>query len=88
MRKIIAIVVCAAFFSMGVMFCASCRKPQLESARYTVRHGDTLWSIAEAHCPEEMDIREYISMVSDRNNISATIYPGQTLTIYRGATND
>lgn len=44
---------------------------------YTVARGETLWSIAEDYCPEDMDIREYI----DRLHISPDIYEGQTIII-------
>jgi hypothetical protein len=44
---------------------------------YTVAYGETLWSIAEDYCPEDMDIREYI----DKLHISPNIYEGQTITI-------
>ncbi len=46
--------------------------------RYTVRGGDTLWSIAATHGAG--DIREAIWEIRERNHLAgATITPGQTL---------
>ncbi|MFN0154198.1 MAG: LysM peptidoglycan-binding domain-containing protein [Gaiella sp.] len=48
--------------------------------RYTVRGGDTLWSIAEARSGG--DIRQAIWEIRERNHLAgATIHPGQVLVI-------
>lgn len=60
--------------------------PDLEPVKYKVRSGDTLWDIAEINCPDEMDIREYIYRIYSQNDISATIYPGQVITIFKEPT--
>jgi len=53
-----------------------------EITNYIVRTGDTLWSIAETHAPEDMDIREYIYFIEEDNSIeSKTIYPEMELKI-------
>ena len=55
-----------------------------ELTNYIVRTGDTLWSIAETHAPEDMDIREYIYFIEEDNSIeSKTIYPEMELKIRR-----
>ena len=41
---------------------------------------DTLWSISEKFCPNDMDIRDYISIIKELNhNESSIIKPGQVL---------
>lgn len=49
---------------------------------YTVKYGDTLWTICEKYRPADMDIREYIYLTAKTNDISnSLIYPGQTIQI-------
>lgn len=58
-----------------------------ELTNYIVRTGDTLWSIAETHAPEDMDIREYIYFIEEDNELTnKIIYPNMNLTIriYKG----
>ena len=47
----------------------------------TVRSGDTLWGIADAYCPENMDKREYIRVIEADNECGADIMAGQVLTV-------
>lgn len=55
-----------------------------ELTNYIVRAGDTLWSIAETHAPEDMDIREYIYFIEEDNSIgNKSIYPEMELKIRR-----
>ena len=46
-----------------------------------VRSGDTLWNIADAYCPDEMDKREYIRAIEADNDCGADIMAGQILTV-------
>lgn len=53
-----------------------------EPIEVTVRCGDNLWSIAEAHCPEDEDIRNFVYKIKKENSLSsATLSVGQQLLI-------
>lgn len=81
-------VICALFFSylifgdspgqaVGNTEAVTYVKP--EEILYTVRHGDTLWSIAEVHYPE-IRREEAISLIQDKNRLQGTtIHAGQTI---------
>ena len=47
----------------------------------TVRSGDTLWGIAGAYCPEDMDKREYIRAIEVDNGCGSDIMAGDVLTV-------
>lgn len=48
----------------------------------TVRTGDSLWSIAEVHCPEDEDIRNFVYRIKKENSLkSSTLSIGQKLLI-------
>ena len=51
----------------------------------TVRSGDTLWGIADAYCPEDMDKREYIRAIEADNECMSAIKAGDILTVRRYA---
>lgn len=53
---------------------------------YTVKQGDTLWSIASANVGDDMDVREWIAKVQKINGIDinqAPLQPGQQILICR-----
>lgn len=47
----------------------------------TVRSGDTLWGIADAYCPEDMDKRDYVHMLEVDNGCTSAIKAGDVLTV-------
>lgn len=49
---------------------------------YTVKYGDSLWSIGKDSIGEHADIREWIYSVKDLNNITSEIHPGDEILIY------
>lgn len=53
-----------------------------ERTSYHVRSGDTLWGIAQEHCPDGVDYREWIDKVREINDLNdGWIYEGQDITI-------
>lgn len=48
---------------------------------YWVESGDTLWRIAREYSTERQDVRRVIDIIEDLNDCTATIYPGQCLTV-------
>lgn len=83
-RFIIFCAICIAFI-IGVLIATSLApvpKVELEGKTYTIMQGDTLWSIADEFCPNEMDLREYINKLESENGITADIYPGQIITVW------
>ncbi|WP_099192053.1 cell division suppressor protein YneA [Tepidibacter mesophilus] len=54
----------------------------VEYETVNVMQGDTLWNIAKENIPEKEDIRDYIYMIREVNNLeSANIHPGDQLLI-------
>jgi LysM domain len=48
----------------------------------TVRPGDTVWGIVEAHYPEDADVRQRVDDVLSLNHLGeGTLVPGQALTL-------
>lgn len=56
-----------------------------DSSKYitvTVYPGDTIWSLAAEHKPDNIDIRKLIYDIREENKLeTANIYPGQQLII-------
>lgn len=50
--------------------------------KYVVKSGDTLWAIGRKCIGENADIREWTEAVAIVNNITANIYPGQSIIVY------
>jgi len=48
---------------------------------YTIKSGETLWSIASNYRPENMSIQEYIYNLREYNNCGCIIYPNQVIQV-------
>lgn len=52
------------------------------TADYTVRGGDTLWSIADAHAEQDSDVRSVMDDIRRINDLSGSmLHAGQTLEV-------
>lgn len=70
-----------------LLFAGLCKTIQKDyevigTTSYMVLRGDTLWSIAEAHARENVDIRYYVNLIQDYNeNLSSDIQIGQIINL-------
>lgn len=55
---------------------------------YVVQRGDTLWSIAAKNIGADVDIREEIHNIKQRNRIDADLIVGQEITLVRKKSNN
>ena len=44
--------------------------------------GMTLWEVAQDKCPDEIDVREWISRVKELNNLTGYLRAGDVIDIY------
>lgn len=44
--------------------------------------GMTLWEVAQDNCPDEIDVREWISRVKELNNLTGYLRAGDVIDIY------
>lgn len=71
--------ICILAISIVVIFTINAQAAQpKEQEIITVRQGDTLWSIAQAH-RGKTEIRKYIYNLQKLNDIDSNIVPGQEL---------
>lgn len=81
-----ALIVLACIGSLTLivgMFVASDRNTYAydETLDYWVEQGDTLWKIAREYSTPRQDVRRVIQIIEEESDCTATIYPGQHLTI-------
>ncbi|MGN0505432.1 MAG: LysM peptidoglycan-binding domain-containing protein [Lachnospiraceae bacterium] len=82
-KDILVIVVVALIATAIMKRCSELTREEVPTGyeTLTVHTGDTLWGIAEIHCPDTMDKRRYIRAVCDKNRIGADIYPGMEILV-------
>ena len=69
----------AGFASGGDVIPTEVAQPTVE---YEVRPGDSLWSIASAHTPQDGDVRATVADLRHRNTLTGSlIHPGQILAV-------
>lgn len=79
----VLIIGCAICYGAGANANGGAQEPTYKYYKtIIVGTDDTLWSIAEAYCPEEYhSYREFIKEVKQINNIGDTIYAGNTIIV-------
>jgi len=81
-KRFFTIIICFIFMIVifATVLSVSASSSVIEKTKLiVVQTGDTLWGIAEEHCPEG-DIRKYIYQVKLLNGMeTSTIYAGQGL---------
>ncbi len=49
----------------------------------TIHHGDTLWGVAEEYAPEGVDLRAYVDLLEDLNDVEGGLSVGMRLELPR-----
>lgn len=78
------IILCAGatvFFTWALISADKAAYEYTETTTYFVESGDTLWRIAREYSTDNQDVRRVIDIIEDINDCTATIYPGQSLTV-------
>lgn len=66
------IIIALIIIAIGVMYN---QKSESEIVGYTYDSGNTVWELAEKHCPSDIDIREVMDEIEKVNDIqNSTIY--------------
>jgi len=83
-----AVVACCLFVALVcVLLLCSSFSPSMDGYRwqeetYTVRPGDSLWSISGDYCPDGISRQEWIAEVRDMNRLKGDIIrPGDDLVV-------
>ena len=71
----------AAVAVIAVLLAGAGKPREYSEETVTVQSGDTLWGIAGAYCPEDMDKREYIRAIEADNGCGTDIRVGDVLTV-------
>jgi len=81
----------SVFLSVILIFCLSAilvKPPLLEAHTPTqciaviVQNGDSLWMIAERFTNNQIDIRQYINLIQEHNQMdTVNIYPGDVIEV-------
>ncbi len=84
-RKILSITFLVVFLfmiiSISILISNAGDRAEIEFTNYTVKSGDTLWSISES-ISTKYPVRDIIHVIRAKNNImNSTIYVGQTIEI-------
>ena len=87
MNTLHAVLLVTAILVFGLLLLSLASQPTMDAfdwkqESYTVKAGDSLWTIAAEYCPDGVDRREWIEAVQELNNLEDSIlYPYQKLTV-------
>ncbi|MCQ4085613.1 LysM peptidoglycan-binding domain-containing protein [Saccharibacillus sp. JS10] len=78
--RLLVFVVIGLFAGTGVVHAFQNHAEPVEVRTVVVSPGDTLWSIAENHKPQDADTRIFVSGIKQKNNLDdSIIYAGEEL---------
>lgn len=80
--QIIFILIIVSILIMWIYILEDDREEQ-NKVVYTVKEGDTLYSIAKEFKPKEMDVREYVHKIRELNDINPIISVGEDIIILK-----
>lgn len=82
---LLSLIIGVIFFFASANNAAAGFNAHLETAQYqvvTVKEGQSLWELAESFAPANMDLRDYILLVQELNDLNeAVVKPGQQITL-------
>lgn len=73
MKKFLSIICCACFLYVGYS-AVFADEPVYKEYTVTVAEGETLWEIAGRHTEAREDVREVISALNRRTNLTPNIF--------------
>ena len=87
MNTLPAVLLVIAILICSLLLLSFATRPTMDAIEwnqesYTVKAGDSLWSISADYCPDGVDRREWVEEVRELNCMDdSTIYPGQKITV-------
>lgn len=78
---IFACLLVIALFSSWVFWSNETPAKETTYCTYVVKSGDTLWSIARRHNPQDKDVREVVYAIETHNSITPLVHVGQSIEI-------
>ena len=79
---LLALAICIVLLSI-LLRVVDMTQHDMTPTQYLVRKGDTLWSLSQTYCPDDMDCRDWIDKVEQVNGLhNGNIKTGQIITIY------
>lgn len=76
-----SIVLSLSVFSICKLYVNNVQANESKEIIYTVKAGDSLWSIASKHTDVLEDVNNIISRIRYANGINEVVYPGQKIII-------
>ena len=79
--KLLVAVVCL-FVIASTLIAVTAKGNQRKIVGYTYDSGNTVWEMAERHCPDDMDIRDFVREIKKANGMyDSVVYKYETYKI-------
>lgn len=76
---VLLVLVCAFLLATGPSGSAPAASRSDAPRAVTVRSGDTLWGLAERYAPEGIDLRAYVDLLEDTNDLTGGLAAGMRI---------